>query len=171
MFSLLVEESRDERLIRARVYPRVWSSQRVSFVPDRQRTIDRDWADFALRCPQYRERRQPVHVAEPDDTTLSVLAATGPHPGTMNATTNSEEDQNFARLRYLFWRHLDWSQRMRALVHVDVLPNTATNPLPQTIERIALNRARELGKLADLWDIVMNLVPPDRRDSNPFRAS
>jgi hypothetical protein len=75
----------------------------------------------------------------------------------------------FDRLRYLFWRYLDWRQRLKVLVDVDALPKTADQPVPQTLERVALETAtKSAGKLHDLWEAIMPLVPEDKRGANPF---
>lgn len=78
------------------------------------------------------------------------------------------DSAGFDRLRYLFWRYLDWRQRLKVLVAVDALPETADQQLPQTLERLALEAARKTGKLHRLWDAMMPLVPADKRTDNPF---
>lgn len=79
------------------------------------------------------------------------------------------DNAGFDRLRYLFWRYLDWRQRLKVLVDVDALPNTADQPVPQTLERVALDTAaKNTGKLHDLWEAIMPLVPEDKRGANPF---
>ena len=78
-------------------------------------------------------------------------------------------DSGFDRLRYFFWRYLDWQQRLQVLVQVDALPRTADEPLPQTMERIALETAARDGhKLFELWQAVMPLIPEEKRVPNPF---
>ncbi len=82
------------------------------------------------------------------------------------------ETAEFARLRYLFWQYLDWQQRLKVLVDADVLPRTALQPVPQTLERLALDKAsRNRETLRALWEAVMPLVPQDKRTSNPFQSS
>jgi hypothetical protein len=78
----------------------------------------------------------------------------------------------FDRLRYLFWRYLDWQQRLKILVDVDALPKTAEQPVPQTLERVALETAaRSEGKLYALWEAMMPLLPQEKRATNPFKSN
>ena len=80
------------------------------------------------------------------------------------------DNAGFDRLRYLFWRYLDWRQRLNVLVAVDALPKTADQPLPQTMERVALETAaKNSGKLHQLWEAMMPLVPEEKRGKNPFQ--
>jgi hypothetical protein len=82
------------------------------------------------------------------------------------------ETAGFDRLRYLFWRYLDWQQRLKVLVEVDALPRTADQPIPQTLERVALeNAAKSAGKLHEIWDVMMPLIPEDKRATNPFKSN
>ncbi len=78
---------------------------------------------------------------------------------------HSEED--LAQLRFLFWRHLNWQQRLKVLVAADVLPASADKPVPQTLERLAIETAKAHGKLAVLWDAMTPLLPEDKRQPNP----
>lgn len=78
----------------------------------------------------------------------------------------------FDRLRYLFWRYLDWRQRLKVLVDIDALPETADQPLPQTLERIALDKAaKNPAKLHDLWEAIMPIVPEEKRSTNPYHST
>ena len=78
----------------------------------------------------------------------------------------------YDRLRYLFWRYLGWQERLRVLVEVNALPTTATQPIPQTLERVALESvAQDSSKLHDLWEAMMPMVPPDKRAPNPFKPN
>ena len=80
-----------------------------------------------------------------------------------------KDSADYDRLRYLFWRYLDWRQRLKVLVDVDALPETADQPLPQTLERVALeSAARDRVTLHKLWETIMPLIPAEKRDNNPF---
>lgn len=57
---------------------------------------------------------------------------------------------------------------MKVLVSLGVLPNTNTKPHPQTLEHLALQAAKQKGKLHELWDMTMASVPPDEQAANPF---
>ena len=79
---------------------------------------------------------------------------------------------DFDKLRYIFWRYLSWQQRLEVLVRAKALPDTADEPVPQTMERKALEQAAASpGKLHDIWDAVMQLVPPEKRQDNPFKSN
>ena len=80
----------------------------------------------------------------------------------------ADEEIALAKLKFLFWRHLDWRQRLTVLVQADALPSSADQPLPQTMERLAIDSARQRGKLADIWDAMMPFVPAEKRKANPF---
>ena len=82
-----------------------------------------------------------------------------------------DESEQFARLRYFFWRFLDWPERIKVLVEMDILPATTSQPVPQTMERLALDAARDQGKLHDLWSAVMEMVPEGKREANPFTTN
>jgi hypothetical protein len=80
------------------------------------------------------------------------------------------DSAGFDRLRYLFWRYLDWQQRLKVLVDVDALPKTADQPVPQTLERVALETAASnVRKLHALWEAIMPLIPEEKRATNPFK--
>ena len=88
-----------------------------------------------------------------------------------DASMANNEEERFAQLRYFFWRYLDWRQRIKVLVDADVLPDTANRPVSQTMERLALNSARTQGKLGQVWEAVMKVVPDDKREQNPFESA
>lgn len=149
------------------VYPRVWVDEQTDFAADRARLAGDESREFALACPYFEARPaapepapvdSPVPAAEP--------AASGHTSGRV-----SDSDERFARLRHFFWRFLDWRQRLSVLVQLDILPHTTERPLPQTLERLALDSARALGKLEPLWSAVMKFVPVEERDENPFTPS
>lgn len=81
--------------------------------------------------------------------------------------TRNELDQ-FARLRYFFWKYLDQRQRLKVLIEQEILHPATTPPLPQTMERLALDMAQSQGKLSGLWTAIMIFVPEDKREANPF---
>jgi hypothetical protein len=61
---------------------------------------------------------------------------------------------------------------LEVLVAVDALPKTADQPLPQTLERVALETAaKSTGKLHDLWEAMMPLIPEGKRSVNPFQPN
>jgi len=169
-----------------RVFPRVWVPQSVRFEADRNRLGGEESREILIACPNVR----PVHdhpspqpaaggtespaappseaskAAPQKDESVATLGA-----GAESRSAMKTDSAAFDRLRYLFWRYLDWRQRLKVLVDVDALPETADQQLPQTLERIALEAARKSGKLHRLWDAMMPLVPADKRAENPFPSS
>lgn len=161
-------------------FPRVWVPERTCFDADRNRIAGgAESIREEIACPKIRMRPDAKKV--PDETASAETpigsrraeeSAASPEgtdvtgEGGLSMVTN---DADFDRLRYLFWRYLDWQQRLKVLVLVDALPRTADQPLPQTLERVALDSAaRNREKLHKLWDEIMPLIPEEKRGTNPF---
>jgi hypothetical protein len=149
-----------------RVFPRVWVQARTTFTADSTRMAldERESKEFILACTQF--RAPLAQATAPADSGSSPARA-----GSKGDISMDNEEEHFARLRFYFWRYLDWRQRLRVLVQADVLPNTADRPVPQMMERLALSTARSQGKLAVIWDSVMTFVPDGKREANPFPAA
>jgi hypothetical protein len=152
------------------VFPRIWVQQKVQFDADRARLGDAgDSVKIEIACPH-------LHFIADEQRSTSTGTAAEENASTPAASVaqvdsgvNMRNDNAFDRLRYLFWRYLDWRQRLQVLVQVDALPKTADEPLPQTMERIALETAAKDGsKLFELWEAVMPLIPEPKRGPNPF---
>ncbi len=97
-----------------------------------------------------------------------------PPPSTMSVTQSTptgtmDDEAAVAKLKFLFWRYLNWRQRLKVLVKADSLPSSADRTVPHTMERLAIENARASGKLPDVWDAMMEFLPPDKRQDNPFR--
>ena len=152
------------------VYPRVWSETKTTFIADHSRmTLDgHESAKFSLACRDLSVVPEPApDVAVPPQVADEVVPA---HQAGVESEGDpvAEQDYRFARLRLLFWRHLDWRQRLNVLVQLDILPQTADRPMPQTIERLTIDRARTERRLHPLWQAVMQFVPENERAENPF---
>jgi predicted phosphodiesterase len=147
-----------------RVYPSVWVRDRTRFAPDRERLDGCESKEFELNCPMFKPKTREKSV----EPVTRIEAATGNANLENNCVMIDREDERFARLRYFFWRYLDWRLRLSVLSEQDILPRTADRPLPQTMERHALETARSQQKLALLWDAVMQRVPEGHREPNPF---
>jgi Calcineurin-like phosphoesterase/GTPase-associated adaptor domain len=164
-----VEKDHKQHLV-VEVFPRVWVQQRVQFDADRARLGSvGESVKIEISCPHLHivAESQQADVTDlateerPSDPVASAATAQG--------RSTMSNDSGFDRLRYLFWRYLDWRQRLQVLVQVDALPKTAEEPLPQTMERIALDTAAKDGvKLFELWQAVMPLIPEEKRGPNPF---
>jgi hypothetical protein len=161
-----------------KIFPRIWVQENVRFEPDHRRlggakdsvTVDVSCQNLFPRVPEevvvvIEEPAQDTVASPPPEDSLSTTArqtAKGEVP-----MTNSSQD--FDRLRYLFWQYLDWQQRLKILVDADALPKTATQPVPQTLERLALeNVAGDAAKLRAMWESIMPLIPNQKRGPNPF---
>ncbi|MGO8928276.1 MAG: metallophosphoesterase [Limisphaerales bacterium] len=147
------------------VYPNVWVREQTRFAPDRARLNGSESKEFELDCQAFKPRA-PGRRTEGVRPIRTAVESRNP---VNNSAMISSEDERFARLRYFFWRFLDWRQRLGVLSGLDVLPRTADRPVPQTMERLALEMARAQKKLAMLWDAVMQLVPQGEREKNPFK--
>jgi hypothetical protein len=154
------------------VFPRVWVPEKTRFDPDLQRLGGKEWAEFEIACPSVMvEQKAPVATTK-SPTLGTGKAATASTFGTKTAGAIGDrmanEEEALAKLKLLFWRYLDWQQRLKVLVQADALPSSAAKPVPQTMERIALENARQQGKLPAIWDAMMQYVPEEKREANPF---
>jgi hypothetical protein len=167
------------------VFPRVWLQAAVRFDADHARLGGSlEFARIEIACPNLQlhsddDREGPVAAVERavdlpvvQVSKLSSTSAVEPADTQHGEATMNADNAGFDRLRYLFWRYLDWQQRLRILVDVDALPKTAVQPIPQTLERLALETAAaSAGKLHDLWEAIMPLIPAEKRTTNPFQSS
>ncbi|HUN84788.1 MAG TPA: metallophosphoesterase [Terracidiphilus sp.] len=163
------EKDQKQHLV-VEVFPRIWVQQKVQFDADRARLGDAgDSVKIEIACPHLRiiaEEERSTSTGAAAEENASTPAAS---VAQVNSGANMSNDSGFDRLRYLFWRYLDWRQRLQVLVQVDALPKTADEPLPQTMERIALETAaKDSTKLFELWEAVMPLIPEPKRGPNPF---
>jgi predicted phosphodiesterase len=161
-------------------FPRVWVPEKACFEADRNRLPDgAESIREEIACRNFRMSSEPEGVAsEPQfvDPVAQLVRVPGSAIPRLEREVKGEggvgmitDDAGFDRLRYLFWRYLDWQQRLKVLVKVDALPMTVDQPLPQTLERVALDSAAtDREKLHKLWDEIMPLIPTEKRDINPF---
>ncbi len=177
------EEKDGKHYLAVEIFPRVWVQQGVRFDADHGRLGGAgESVRIMIHCPNVSPATTPpVEAAAPVTAAAPVASSQNPQPGAPQASPQAEasgpqvkstmdnQTAGFDRLRYLFWRYLDWRQRLKVLVDVDALPKTADQPVPQTLERVALeNAAKNAGKLHALWEAIMPLVPEDKRSTNPF---
>lgn len=78
-------------------------------------------------------------------------------------------DPNFERLKHLFWAYLDWQERLKVLASIGCIPKATSQPIPQTLEHMALRAAQQKGRLGELWDLTMASVPADQQRPNPYK--
>lgn len=158
------------------VFPRAWVPERTCFDADLNRLGGERSRRFDIACVGTVACR-PAPVDGATNSTAAPGAApydnTGSAPGESLASNgvamnSNDDEEGLATLKLLFWRHLDWRQRLTVLVKADVLPPTADKPVSQTLEELAIERARNDGKLGVLWDAMMALLPEAKRQANPF---
>jgi hypothetical protein len=152
------------------IWPRVWSQDPPRFIPDQARLNGAELVNFSLACDHFGACEVSVPSGGLDSTELEPVQASpiATESARSSLPMAQEETDSLARLRYYFWKYLDWHKRLEVLVHIDILPTTLNQPVPQTMERIALETAQRQGKLADLWNAVMDHVPDEKREANPF---
>lgn len=147
------------------IHPRVWTTTAGGprFDADHGTTGVSDSVTMSVACPHF-QPYTPSADASSDQAMLDDATERE------EVTVKSPDPEDFAQLRYLFWRYLpEWQTRMTVLVELDILPIILDKPVPQTLERQALERARnESGKLAELWERVMAYVPEEEKQDNPF---
>jgi len=150
-------------MLRVTVHPRIWDYTHPRFTPDLMRLQGRESLTFEVACPNFR--------STPEAPAPSPQPRTEPTEDAQRETEMvDQKTRDFDQLQYYFWAYLDWNQRLKALVQIDVLPSTRSQPLPQTLERMALDTAKNKGKLGELWDVVMQAVPSEKRVDNPYIA-
>jgi len=153
----------DRQYIRVNVHPRVWEHNRTEFVADKNLlNSNSESVSLDLLCPSYKKPSAAATVSLSAGETVSRVA----NEGVMTEEINTQDIQ---RLQYFFWSYLDeWQVRIRILVDLDLLPDTKNQPVPHTLERLALDRAKTGEKLYALWEAVMTHVPTPKRKPNPF---
>jgi hypothetical protein len=157
-YNLLELDVLDSGLLSVTVWPRIWKIQKPSFGADVVMTGGPDSKAVTIDC----------HLAAPP-------AVTAPPPRADNvvsqgAAMQRDETADFGRLKHFFWHYLRWDQRIVVLVKAGVLPTSAENRLPQTVELDALLRAKDAGKLESVWDDIMSFVPKEKIKPNPFKT-
>jgi hypothetical protein len=169
-----IEQEVDQPKLSITIFPRVWEFSHTRFVPDYNRLGGTESKTHVLTCPNFsprihKDNAQFLEAAQdlaptpeaPPQTDVTMGRQAGEHMGGIDS-------DSFARLRYFYWRYLSWQERIKLLADLNILPETRDQPLPQTLERLGLEEAQRDGKLAPLWDAIMELLPPDKRESNPF---
>ncbi len=154
-------EDQDHVSLRVNVRPRLWDRMQTKFVPDLARLAGSP--TFDLLCPHY-----SLTPTAPAATPAPTSRRNG--DGERVPMPDSDE-HNFERLQYLFWTYLKWDERLKALADVDVLPSVPAQPMPQTLERLALETAKRDQKLEPLWNKIMDFVPAEKKSPNPFRTN
>lgn len=168
---LSLHETGGKYQLKIEVFARAWVPDLTRFDADRPRMNGADSVAFEVACPQL---KPPVSIAPATGATAAAVGggnmgwpATAPSPVQGGVTVQPIED-DVSQLRFLFWRHLDWRQRLTVLVEADVLPASAEKPISQNLERMAIEKARADGKLAAVWDAIMRRLPAERQQANPF---
>lgn len=144
------------------VSPRVWDEDRKRFMADFSRFMGRVSRTYTLGCPFFRAAPRLVSTVPtsstaalgplldkssapviPADASRSDSLVTSPREVAMS-------DDPYPRLRLLFFRELDQTQRLRVLVELGALPKNLPSFPTMGIERKGLDRIRNTGRLAEL---------------------
>jgi predicted phosphodiesterase len=137
------------------VYPRIWSRSETKFRPDWDSLVDGDESvDFTLKSSQFGQQPLAGAAARAARAVRRLETAVPCAPP--------------ATLRHLFWRHLDWRERIKVLLNMGILPPAPEVPLPQHVEEEAIAKAEASNQLPKLWELVMGHIPQDVRPTNPF---
>jgi predicted phosphodiesterase len=135
-----------------RVHPSVWVKEQTSFAPDRSRLNGEDSKEFILKCPMFRKQGG---ITQPAEAETHKEAAAGSENSDNNMNMVSREDERFARLRYFFWRFLDWRQRLSVLADLDIRSiwaqrriwwSRACSPFNLPFPYIRRNHTRKIGR-------------------------
>lgn len=160
----------NSRSLSLSLWPKVWSYQKTRYILDREGLGERPFHEFEVPCPQFTPETEtlPPAVQESGSARISIVA-----PPTLQRTEviMEEHDPDFERLKYYFWTYLDWQERLKVLVGLDCLPKMPSQPMPQTLEHLALRTAQQKHRLSELWDQTMALVPPDQQLANPYKQN
>jgi hypothetical protein len=157
-YNLLELDVLDSGLLSVTVWPRIWKMQKPSFGADVVMTGGPDSKTVTIDC----------HLAVPPAVTAP--PPRGDNVVSQGADMQRDEPADFGRLKHFFWHYLRWDQRIVVLVKAGVLPTSAENRLPQTVELDALLRAKDAGKLESVWDDIMSFVPKEKMKPNPFKT-
>jgi hypothetical protein len=152
-----------QRHLRVSVWPRVWSFRRAAYIPDQEILGARECIAEDIPCPRFAPEVSGPSQTENVGSSISVASEGG--------VTMEDRDRDFERLKYFFWTYLDWQERLKALASLDVLPKTTTQPMPQTLEHLALQSAHGKGRMKELWDMTMAFVPPEEQLPNPYNQN
>jgi predicted phosphodiesterase len=155
-YNLLELDVLDTGQLSMTVWPRVWKIKKPSFGPDVVMTGGPDSKTVTISCRL--------------DPPLTATAPSADNVSGQGTAMQRDETADFGRLKHFFWHYLTWDQRIGVLVRAGVLPTSAENRLPQTIELDALLRARDAGKLESVWDDIMSFVATEKKKPNPFKG-
>ncbi len=141
---------------------------RLQTVADAARDY-RNWIhrlrDSALMIELIRAGMEPLRkaLAALDEKAMAATLS----PDTAQAPTSSDRNNDYARLRWYFWK-LDRRTRRELLIGLELMPETAVEDLPLNVEMLILDQAERQNKLREVWDLVMARLPEDMRCENPY---
>lgn len=164
----LTKNDQSKCQLMVRIFPRIWNKRDTRFEADPSRLkltcCDNEAAEILIDCPDLIPTSNPESVPDADvgpskedtQSEVQVLEAEG-------------EDRRFKRLQYYFWRYPKGVDRLAMFVDLSLVQSASGfDDIPQDIEMQLLHRAKEEKKLKALWDKVMEIVPTEQRQENPF---
>ncbi len=153
--SLIADKERQG--LKVELWPRVWQAGAETFEADAIRLQGRESVVAELACPSLRLAEQGRTPLEGSPVVDDAAAPTDQDAMTWN-------EQEYGELRLLFWR-AEWQERLRILVELKLFPAGTAGPLPQVMERRALDQVAQAGRLAELGRA---LHPSNPESPNPF---
>ena len=146
------------------VHPRTWDHLGDAFFADTNRIGGMPAKTFKIKCPKFMGSAAPK-TGRRDIGATAVIVGKDDEP--IETAMMAPPDPHFKRLQYLFWKYLRWQERLTVLASLRLLP-PGDSRVPEAVEREALDLAREKGSLKSLWDAVMQHVPSEKREKNPY---
>lgn len=147
------------KCIGVEVWPRVWNYATTAYAADTMRLNGEESCLFEIACPNFTDEKENRDEDAPEVTESQT---------TEDVLMPPEDDLNFDRLKYYVWTYLEWQERLAIFVKLELLPESQTQPMAQALEQFAIESARSRGLLVELWDLMMQYVPEDKRLENPY---
>jgi hypothetical protein len=151
--------------LKVTINSRAWDDDRKRFMTDFNRFNGQPNRTYTLGCPFFRGAARPAPTPLAPAMPVSAAGLThaassapvapdAPAPRSASPAVHTREvamtDDPYPRLRLLFFRELDRAQRLRVLVGLGALPKDLPSFPTMGVERKALDRLRDTGRLDEL---------------------
>jgi predicted MPP superfamily phosphohydrolase len=140
------------------LYPRIWRRGATNFDADTTLLGGRESKAFRLSLSSKPDSKPTSATTPPTRATSETSRPMAPIQDT---------DDRWRRLRFLYWKELNQTQRLRVMVKLGILPDVP-DQLTMLLERKALAIAEQQRKLHRFWDAVMEERAPKPQEVNPF---
>lgn len=149
----------DNRELVVRVFPRVWSNHDTKFIPDTNSCKGREYREHKIKLEEW---TAPTLINKEEESDRSV---DGAEPLDKEGTTVNRG--RILTYRFFELPHVLRLDTMRELNLIDEEDEGITDT--ELFRRI-MERARERGQLAELWDKVQRKHGDGKYSNNPYRA-